>query len=362
MIFTLLIFLSSLSRSLTCRFHEQNFSDVEKVSVQAFKKKLLKELGFCSVPNVNKIKAPKVPSFYKRLIEEENSKPIQTSELDEDDFLAKTNQLFLFPEQVVSVTGGTERNLIFKWNPIHPTLEIVSALLWIHIVHAPISVENPDLRKGDELQLYKSYRASGTESKKEHFHSEHLKATGWYKVEVSGMIQGWFSEQPKIDLSLDVAVEGARSLEIGGVSDDGEPLQPFLAINTKEKRGRINRNKRKAVSKECPGTPTSTCCLQQLTIDFEKLNWDFIIAPRILNFAVCSGDCSLNIKGNINFFSNQARAAPFAGKLNPRKQKNISCCVPKTTNDITLLLFDESGDVRILTLRDARALSCHCVV
>lgn len=99
MIFTLLIFLSSLSRSLTCRFHEQNFSDVEQVSVQAFKKKLLKELGFCSVPNVNKIKAPKVPSFYKRLIEEENSKPIQTSELDEDDFLAKTNQLFLFPEQ-----------------------------------------------------------------------------------------------------------------------------------------------------------------------------------------------------------------------------------------------------------------------
>ena len=99
MILTLLVFLSSLNGSLTCRFHEQNFSDVEKVSVQTFKKKLLKELGFSSVPNVNKIKVPKVPSFYKRLIEAENSKPIHTSELDEDDFLAKTNQLFLFPQQ-----------------------------------------------------------------------------------------------------------------------------------------------------------------------------------------------------------------------------------------------------------------------
>jgi len=67
--------------------------------VQTFKKKLLKELGFSAVPNVSKIKAPKVPSFYKRLIEVENSNPIQSSELDQDDFHAKTNQLFLFPEQ-----------------------------------------------------------------------------------------------------------------------------------------------------------------------------------------------------------------------------------------------------------------------
>lgn len=99
MILKLLVFLSSLNGSLTCRFHEQNFSDVERFSAQTFKKKLLKELGFSSVPNVNKIKVPKVPSFYKRVIEAENSRRIHTSELDEDDFLAKTNQLFLFPQQ-----------------------------------------------------------------------------------------------------------------------------------------------------------------------------------------------------------------------------------------------------------------------
>lgn len=237
----------------------------------------------------------------------------------------------------------------------------MSAFLWIRIVDAHISVGNPDLRK-QELQLYKSYRASGNESKKEHFHSEHLNAAGWYKVEVSRVVKGWFSEQPKLDLSLDFAVEGARSLEIGGVNGDGEPLQPFLEINTKEKRG-INRNKRRVVSQDCPSTPTSTCCLQHFTVNFEKLPyWDFIIAPKILNFAVCRGNCSLSNKSNIDFFSNQARAASFAGKRHPQKQKNISCCVPKTTNDITLLVFDNNGDVRILTLHNARVLSCHCVV
>ena len=99
MIFALLAFLFSLNGPLTCQLHEQNLSDVERILVQTFKKKLLKEMGFSSVPNVSKIKAPKIPSFYKRLIEAENSKPIETSELDEDDFHAKTNRLFLFPEQ-----------------------------------------------------------------------------------------------------------------------------------------------------------------------------------------------------------------------------------------------------------------------
>lgn len=99
MIFALLAFLFSLNGPLTCQFHEQNLSDDERIFVQTFKKTLLKEMGFSSVPNVSMIKAPKIPSFYKRLIEAENSKPIQTSELEEDDFHAKTNQLFLFSEQ-----------------------------------------------------------------------------------------------------------------------------------------------------------------------------------------------------------------------------------------------------------------------
>lgn len=96
---TVLVFLSLPNGSLSCRFHEQNLSDVEQIVVQAFKKKLLKELGFSSVPNISKIKAPKIPSFYKHLIEAENRQPTHATELDEDDFHAKTKRLFLFPEK-----------------------------------------------------------------------------------------------------------------------------------------------------------------------------------------------------------------------------------------------------------------------
>ncbi len=96
---TVLVFLSLPNGSLPCRFHDQNLSDVEQIVVQAFKKKLLKELGFSSVPNISKIKAPKIPSFYKHLIEAENRQPSQATQFDEDDFHAKTKRLFLFPER-----------------------------------------------------------------------------------------------------------------------------------------------------------------------------------------------------------------------------------------------------------------------
>lgn len=100
MIFSIVLaFLSVHKGSLSCRFHEQNLSDVEQILVQTFKKKLLNELGFSSVPNVSNIKAPRIPSFYKHLIEAENRQPAQTTESDDDDFHAKTERLFLFPDQ-----------------------------------------------------------------------------------------------------------------------------------------------------------------------------------------------------------------------------------------------------------------------
>ena len=99
MISVILTFLSLRHGSQSCRFHEQNFSDVEQILVQTFKKKLLKELGFSSVPNVSQARVPKIPSFYKHFIEAENNKPNEATGLDENDFDARTKQLFYFSKQ-----------------------------------------------------------------------------------------------------------------------------------------------------------------------------------------------------------------------------------------------------------------------
>ena len=34
------------------------------------------------------------------------------------------------------------------------------------------------------------------------------------------------------------------------------------------------------------------CCLYDLMIDFEKVGWEFVIAPKRYNAFICSGECS----------------------------------------------------------------------
>lgn len=259
----------------------------------------------------------------------------------------------IFLISVVSVTNGIEKNLIFKSNPRHPTLEIKSATLWIHITGAASKpLEQPHHGKG-QLRLYKSYQTSGHGSReKEHFRSEPLKEAGWYTVEVTGIAKEWFSVQPKLDLSLDIAVKGTTSLEIGGVSSDGAPLQPFLAVETKEKQY-SNRRKRQADSPDCPAP--QACCKHDLVVN---LDWDFVIAPKSLHIGACAGNCPLN---KISLFGNERRAKALS-LYNSAYLAQRPCCAPNRLDFVKLLAFDQNGDVKEYKLQNMKVLSCQCVV
>ncbi len=251
------------------------------------------------------------------------------------------------------VTNGIEKNLIFKSNPRHPTLEIKSATLWIHITDAASkSLEKPDQGKG-QLRLYKSYQTSGRGSReKEHFHSEHLKEAGWYTIEVTGIAKEWFSVQSKLKLSLDIAVKGTKSLEIGGVSSDGAPLQPFLAVETKEKQ-QSNRRKRQADSPDCPAP--QSCCKHDAVVN---LDWDFVIAPKSLHIGACAGNCPLN---KISLFTHERRAKALSLYNSPYLAQR-PCCAPNKLDYVKILAFDTKGDVKEYKFQNMKVLSCHCAV
>ena len=99
MIFLVFVILSLRLEPLSCRLQGQNLSDTEQILVESFKKKLLKELGFSTVPNISAFKPPKIPQIYKYLVDEENRKYNQMAEEEDDGFYAKTKRIFLFPEQ-----------------------------------------------------------------------------------------------------------------------------------------------------------------------------------------------------------------------------------------------------------------------
>lgn len=56
--------------------------------------------------------------------------------------------------------------------------------------------------------------------------------------------------------------------------------------------GSSGRSKRSSPQVCQAGSNETKCCLYDLIIDFEKVGWDFVIAPRRYNGYICNGACS----------------------------------------------------------------------
>ena len=261
---------------------------------------------------------------------------------------------------VPSVTNLAGKNYAFKSNPRYLNLDIKSASLWIHITEDLKSA----VKAGDDpqvLNLYKAFKGPGKEVRsRELFHSEQLNKTGWYSVEVSVLIKEWFSMHIKSYLSLDVAINGALSLEVGDVdSEAAKQWRPFLVVNTEEKK-QLNRKRRHAnlqVNDECDPRPPKTCCRHSFVVDFQQIRGlEFILLPRMLNVYACAGSCqSLALYEHV-------RRAKVLKKIDPTfSGENHTCCVPKQLGPINFIYYLESGSVHVEKIH-IRVLSCSCFI
>ena len=268
----------------------------------------------------------------------------------------------LIPSSLLSVTSVTDlagKNYAFQTNPRYLNLDIKSASLWFHITEDPKSA----VKAGDDpqvLNLYKAFKAPGKKIRsRELFHSDQLNKTGWYSVEVTVLVNEWFSMHTKSYLSLDVAIKGAISLEVGDV--DGEAAKqwrPFLVVNTEEKK-QLTRKRRHANLQvnddECDPKPPKTCCRHSFVIDFVKLGWEFILFPTSLNVFACNGSCQSHA-----FHSQVVRAQVIR-----RMDQNLeihTCCRPKKMAPISLIYMLGDKTVVVKTIRDLQVLSCSCFI
>lgn len=334
-------------KSLLSQVPQQNISDFEEILVQSFKVKLLKELGLSSVPNVSASKAPKIPTIYKNLVEAQNRKFRQLKE-EEDDFDAKTKRIFLFPERVADVAQISGKTCAFKLNSVNSHLEIKSATLWFHITETPKSTGKV-IHESHLVWLYKAFKVADP---RELFHSQQLNNTGWYSVQISAVVKEWFSLFSKQDLSLDIAVNGPNTLEVG--CWDGEANKPFLVVDTEEKK-QLNRKRRNAGQKnvECNPTPPKTCCRHSMEVNFHDIGYDFIIYPQLLNIYACAGSCESH-----SFHKYPVRSQIFR-RLD---MENNTCCRPIKMAPLSVIFLDKDMNVLVDVIPDVQVLSCKCLI
>ncbi|XP_074659573.1 inhibin beta B chain-like [Tubulanus polymorphus] len=131
--------------------------------------------------------------------------------------------------------------------------------------------------------------------------------------------------------------------------------RPFLVMRTKLKPS--DRRKRRSLT--CDGR-NRNCCKHSFFVDFRDLNWDdWIIAPHGYNADFCTGKCDGFTPYNLFSTSHSTVMSGYLYKKGHRPFD--SCCTPREMAPISLLHFDEEGNIVKTDLTDMKVVSCGCV-
>lgn len=123
---------------------------------------------------------------------------------------------------------------------------------------------------------------------------------------------------------------------------------PYVEISIMEPKRRVRRN----TAINCDEKSTHpVCCRHPMEIDFEKIGFDFIIAPKRYNAFMCAGDCSYLLAQRYVHTHLIQMAQP--NSLPP-------CCTPRKMSGITMLYFDGQLNVVYAALPGMVVDRCGC--
>jgi len=92
------------------------------------------------------------------------------------------------------------------------------------------------------------------------------------------------------------------------------------------------------------------CCRYPLTIDFNELDWDQIIATKRFVFYYCSGECSSTMPVHSPRPTRRRKALPAT---------ELQCCVSRKTSRLSVLYINSSGCIHYRDFSDTIADECE---
>jgi growth differentiation factor 8/11 len=131
--------------------------------------------------------------------------------------------------------------------------------------------------------------------------------------------------------------------------------RPFIELEIRRAGLQQSRDKR-STSLDCSDESAEhRCCRFPLEVDFEEMGWDWIIAPKLYRPYYCSGDCPfvfqpLSPHTHITYQHADRHRRLAAGP----------CCTPAKMSSISMLYFDERGNIIYATLPKMVADQCGC--
>uniref|UniRef100_A0AC34QK03 TGF-beta family profile domain-containing protein n=1 Tax=Panagrolaimus sp. JU765 TaxID=591449 RepID=A0AC34QK03_9BILA len=167
-----------------------------------------------------------------------------------------------------------------------------------------------------------------------------------YKVHLDALdVQRWIRE--KSDGQVGVFVEAllnGQNLAVHPTNANSDSM--FLELELLDGSGRGKR----AANICTAGTNETKCCLYDLMIDFEKVGWEFVIAPKRYNAYICSGECS----------SGQMSSTARGTIAQHAKVDFFQCCHPKDYVGITIVYVTNDNHIWVKEVPGMIARKCGC--
>lgn len=167
----------------------------------------------------------------------------------------------------------------------------------------------------------------------------------WVKLDVTSLLKTNAAETILKNVSIEVT---CKECEGGKGFLNSEKRRPFLIFNLRPNAK--TRSKRYTTCSGSGHSATQSCCLVRYQINFDKIGYDFVVAPKTFYLNYCKGTCKRSTWAQIIF---QTRVKI----LNLRSN---NCCVVSKLQPLAILYLDNNGKLVKKDLPNVTAKACKC--
>lgn len=330
-------------------------NDSRAIRLNAIKEQILSKLRLKAPPNITNKTLPKINHFMelKKKIDSQHSNATND---------ATTHRVINFPSPLPAEKNFTLRGVCyFTFQSEVMSVRIVNATLWF-FVRAPTLPQKQTTTILLVNKLVPSNSKSGPNNLKKQMvftkkvYYSSLKANkalngSWFNVEVKSLVDEWL-KKPESNLGLQLEIFDGSGNPLS-VTDYDEENRPFVELETQESG--TSRAKR-TPERDCDEqSPEERCCRYPLEVDFEEFGWEWVIAPKVYKAHYCSGECPF-------VFLPLYPHTHITQQAADRHQRLTSgpCCTPAKMSPISMLYFDERGNIIYGTLSDMVVDRCGC--
>ena len=134
--------------------------------------------------------------------------------------------------------------------------------------------------------------------------------------------------------------------------------RPYIELSLKKSRRDNNRDKRDRhmSSLDCTQNENSvqrSCCRYPMKINFTEIEWDWILAPKVVEVNYCSGECDIYYQNN-----------PYIHiiRQSPADLKNFvgACCVPRIYSSLKMIYLSGQKTIHFGIIKGIVVETCGC--